>query len=77
MQTVQRTIVSVKPGQSDLGTAWSDVVGLPAGTQLDLVKVADTEWTVAYRGDMLDNDGVMHSEGEQFVVTSKALKLEI
>jgi hypothetical protein len=37
MQAVQRAIVSVKP---NLGTDWPNAVGLPAGTQLDLVSAA-------------------------------------
>jgi hypothetical protein len=76
MQTVQRTIVSVKPGQSPLGTTWSDVVGLPAGTKLDLVKVDDKAWTVEFPSDMLDLQGVMHKAGERMTVNSKALILE-
>ena len=76
MHTVQKTVVSVKPGQSELGTAWSEVVGLDAGTKLDLVKVDEKAWTVEFPSDMLDLRGVMHKAGERMTVNSKALTLE-
>ena len=77
MKTIQKTVVSVKPGQSELGTAWSDVVGLPSGTKLDLVKADDKLWTVAFPSDMLDLQGVMHKEGERMTINSQALRLEV
>jgi hypothetical protein len=76
MQTVQRTIVSVKPGKSELGTAWSDGVGLPAGTKMGLVTADDTVWRVEFLHDQIDNKGTMHYQGEYMDVFSKAFTLE-